>query len=140
MKSILSKWYNEPTTAPFADGNIKLYYRAFMHTTYKESEKTMKKIIIDNVTSMDNSKKIQLTAYHKNKKTLNLLMKNHPKPTEDPLKQSKVVYCFLCSIQGCLGIYIGMTTMRLSKKISCHVQEGAIYKHLSASHNLIKSN
>ena len=36
---------------------------------------------------------------------------------------------------GCAHEYIGMTTMRLSKRISCHAQEGAIYNHYSNIHN-----
>ena len=35
----------------------------------------------------------------------------------------------------CTHEYIGMTTMRLSKRISCHVQEGNIYSHFKNMHN-----
>ena len=44
-------------------------------------------------------------------------MKNHPRPNDDPLKQRMVVYRFSSSTMGCLGNYVGMTTMHHSKRI-----------------------
>ena len=89
----------------------------------------MKGIVNSNVTWVDNNTNINLVIHYKNNTTKNLLMKNHPKPNEDPLKECMVVYCFTCPIQGCPGSYIGMTTMRLSKTILCYLQEGAIFRH-----------
>ena len=36
---------------------------------------------------------------------------------------------------GCSHEYIGMTTLRLSKRLSCHLQEGTIYQHFVNVHN-----
>ena len=37
---------------------------------------------------------------------------------------------------SCTHEYIGMTTMRLSKRISCHAQEGTIFSHFKNMHNI----
>ena len=62
-------------------------------------------------------------------------MRNHPKPNEDPLRECMVVYCFTCPFLGCPGSYRGMTTIRLSKRISCHQQQGAILCHFKNEHH-----
>ena len=120
IKTTLEKWYSEPANQPTAEGNIKLYYRAYMTTKYKENERIMKNIVCNNVSPRDNEKKIKLITYYKNCKTKNLLMKNHPRPNEDPLKNRMVLYRFLCPTQRCLGTYIGMTTMRLRESHAMH--------------------
>ena len=51
------------------------------------------------------------------------------------LKQRNVVYHFKCPIVRCSHDYIGMTTMRLTKRLSCHLQEGAIFNHVKRHHN-----
>ena len=102
-----------------------------MSSKYKEEEQIIKGI----VTSVDNNRKISLITYYKSNKTKNFLMKNHHKPNEDPLKEHMVVYRFTCPIQGCPRSYIGMTTMRLSKRISCLLHEGAIFRHYQKEHN-----
>ena len=57
-------------------------------------------------------------------------MKNNPRPETDMLKKHMVVYKFKCPYEGgCPHTYIGMTTMRLAKRISCHCQEGNIFQH-----------
>ena len=56
-------------------------------------------------------------------------MKNSPANANDDLKRHHVVYQYNCQVRGCPHFYIGMTTMRASKRISCHVQEGAIHLH-----------
>ena len=103
-----------------------------MSRKYKE-EKTIKSLVHNNITPLDNNKKINLVIYYKNNKMKNLLMKNHPRPNEDLLKECMVVYRFTCPIQGCPGSHIGMTTMRLIKRISCHIQEGVIFRHYKPS-------
>ena len=63
-------------------------------------------------------------------------MKNNPFPISDDLKKRMVVYHFECPHEGgCPHTYVGMTTMRLSKRISCHGQEGAIFQHFTEKHN-----
>ena len=62
-------------------------------------------------------------------------MKNNPSSPTDNLKRTNVVYRYKCQGEGCPDQYIGMTTMRLSKRISCHLQEGCIYQHHTRKHN-----
>ena len=62
-------------------------------------------------------------------------MKNNPAPRQDKLKERNVVYHYKCPVTGCTQDYIGMTTMRLSKRISCHLQAGAIHNHVRTNHN-----
>ena len=50
------------------------------------------------------------------------------------LKRRNVVYQFKCPLESCAHKYIGLTTMRLSKRISCHAQEGAIFNHFRTKH------
>ena len=63
-------------------------------------------------------------------------MKNNPTDTTSPLKRRNVVYHFKCPLPECSGQYIGMTTMTLSKRMSCHVQQGNIYSHFVNCHNV----
>ena len=135
FKNALNRWYRRPTTPPHKEGNIRLYYRAFMSFKYKEEEKIIKSIVNSNVTSVDYNRKINLVIHYKNSKMKNLLMKNHPKLNEGPLKECMVVNRFTCPIQGYPGSYIGMTIIRLSKRISCHLQEGAIFRHYKNKHH-----
>ena len=63
-------------------------------------------------------------------------MKNNPLDARSPLKRRNVVYHFQCPLPSCTAEYIGMTTMTLSKRISCHVQEGNIHNHFADFHNV----
>ena len=62
-------------------------------------------------------------------------MKKNPAPRPDMIKRRNVIYHYQCPVVRCSQDYIGMTTMRLSKRISCHLQEGAIFNHLQRHHN-----
>ena len=107
-----------------------------MSSKYKE-EKIMKGIIYKNVTLVDNSRETSLITYCKNNKAKNLLlMKNHPRPNESPLKEHMVMCRFTCPLQGCPGSYIGMTTMCLSKRISSHLQAGVIFRYYRNRHQI----
>ena len=66
-------------------------------------------------------------------------MKNNPAPATDMLKKRNVVYSYTCPFERCSHKYIGMTTMRLSKRISCHAQEGAIKNHTRNTHDTTPS-
>ena len=66
-------------------------------------------------------------------------MKNNYAHASDMLKKRKVVYSYTCPFERCSHKYIGMTTMRLSKRISCHAQEGAIKSHTRKTHNTTPS-
>ena len=130
----LNKWYagNIPTVTT---ENIKLFYRAYYHKNYKKDEGALHSIIRNHVSPTDESTRIQLNIYYKNKKSSQLLLRNNPAPPPNDLKKRNVVYHFRCQEVGCSHSYIGMTTTRLSKRLSCHLQEGAIYRHYQQHHN-----
>ena len=138
IRKTVDKWYNnrEPhqedkDTPPL----IKLYYRGFMNNRYQEEEKALQDIIQRNVSPTNSDQKIKLTIYYKNKKSSQLLMKNNPAPPENHLRKTNVVYRYKCPIGGgCPHSYIGLTTTRLSKRISNHLQGGAIYDHVFNDH------
>ena len=117
--------------------HIKLYYRAHFSLEYKEDERIMRQIIKRNVTPMDPNKKIAFTIYYKNMKTSHLLLRNSPRHEVDKMQQSHVIYRYKCSRGNCESlpsVYIGMTTMRLSRRLSYHLASGAPMNHSKQAH------
>ena len=134
IRTIIDSWYlNNPQSDPCK--KIKLFYRGYFHKSYQKDEKAIKEIIHENVTPTDPTSKVHLNIYYKNKKTSQLLLKNNPSPPPEDMKKRNVVYHFKCPEVGCTHSYIGLTTTKLSKRISCHLQEGNIYKHFAHIHN-----
>ena len=107
------------------ENTINVFYKSQYHQEYKKEEKAIKDIIKDHVIPTNNNK-INFVIYYKNSKTCNLILKNSPSCNHDMLKKRNVVYHFKCQEMGCSHDYIDMTTMRIAKRISCHMQEGAI--------------
>ena len=136
-KKIINKWYAGDSNAETDDqkNKIKLYYKNQFHHSYKQDERALKDIIKNHVKPINDEDEIDLIIYYKNRKTSSLIMKNNPAAEQDKIRQRNVVYYYKCHVEGCPQTYIGMTTMRLSKRISCHVQEGAIANHLANAHN-----
>ena len=134
IRVIMDKWYlDAPRTDP--DKTIKLFYKGYFHKKYREDEKVIKKIIQDNVTPTDPSAKVHLNIYYNDRKTSQILLKNNPSPPPEDMKRRNVVYQFTCPEVGCSHSYIGLTTTKLTKRVSCHLQEGNIYKHFTQAHN-----
>ena len=136
IRIALNKWHaaDTPTEKPT---NIKLFYRAYFHKHYKKDENALHDIIKNHVSPSDESSKVQLHIYYKNKKTSQLLLRNSPASPSSDMKKRNVVYLFRCQEVRCPHSYVGMTTTRLSKRLSCHLQEGAIYKHFQQEHNKV---
>ena len=77
--------------------------------------------------------------YYQNKKTSNLLLKNNTRQTDD-LQKSHVIYKYTCKFGDCAtqpSTYIGMTTMKLSRRLSYHLSSGAPKSHHKNVHNTI---
>ena len=123
-RTTLNRWYAEDNNAEAPKRKIKLFYKDFMHKDYKKDEAIMRRIISSNVAATDPDSEIDLIIYYKNKRTSQMLMKNSPRVDEDPMKKHGVVYRIICPENGCTHSYIGMTTTRLSKRLSVHLQEG----------------
>ena len=141
----VDRWYRQPAsnTTEKEKENIKIYYRNFMSQDYKTEERIIKDIIYKNVKPTDPGKTLQLTIYYKSMKTSNLLIKNRPVKTKTPLQEDHVIYEHTCTVEGCgPQSYIGMTRTTLSRRLTCHLQDGAIKNHYIIKHrsNITRQN
>ena len=136
-KRIIDKWYNNKQEEKEKKEEIKIYYKAFFSTAYKEDERIMKEIIKRNIKPIDDNKQVKLIIYYKTKKTSQLLLRNSPQAKTEELQKSHVVYRFTCNKGNCEVLpstYIGMTTTRLSRRLTFHLTSGAPRKHLQEKH------
>ena len=120
--------------------SIKLYYKNTMSTAYKDDEKALKNIIYRNVKPTNKNTKLDIIIYYKSRKTAALVMKNSCLPPVNPLQEVNVVYQHTCSVGDCSRLfsrYIGYTTTTLSKRITAHLNDGAIRRHYMNEHGMI---
>ena len=136
-KRILDRWYTKENSAtPDKKNSITLYYKNHMSTDYKTDEKIMEEIINKNIQATDPEKHLRLIIYYKTKKTSQLIIRNQPNITKTPLQEDHVVYQYNCSSEECGSHnYIGMTTTKLTRRLTCHLTSGSIKSHHSTSHN-----
>jgi hypothetical protein len=134
----LDRWYNSEPRTETTTPPIKLYYKSTMHSEHIKEERIMKEIIRKGVKSTTPNQNINLIIFYKTKKTSELLIKNSPKPTENPLQQSSVVYMYTCPHEGCnlQCKYIGMTSTKLTRRLTCHLQSGAPRNHMRQAHDI----
>ena len=109
-----------------------------MHSDYKKDEAVLRNIINNSVSAVDPDSVVNLIIFYRNKKTSQFLMKNSPPADSDPLKRHSVVYCILCPADGCNPSYIGMTTTKLSKRLTVRLQEGNFYQHYVRNHGALR--
>ncbi|MPC99958.1 hypothetical protein E2C01_095405 [Portunus trituberculatus] len=67
-------------------------------------------------------------------------MKNSCLPPTHSLQEVNVVYQHSCTVGDCSHLnsrYIGFTATGLSKRITAHLQDGAIRRHYMNEHGLI---
>ena len=118
----------------------KIYYKNFMNPNYKRNEKSIKEIINNNVRIINNSDHLQVVIYYKSIKTSNLVMKNNQSPKLRELARTCLIYDFTCQTGECKHLqqqkvrYSGLTTCTLSKRLTFHIQNGAIRKHYESCH------
>ena len=141
-KRIIDKWYNNNynNNSLKEKNDIVIFYRAFYSSAHQEDERIITKIVMDNVKPVDSNKKVKLQIYYKNKKTSHLLLKNSPDIKSEALQKSHVVYKFTCKQGNCEVLhstYIGMTTTKLTRRITMHLASGAPKNHLRSEHNTI---
>ena len=138
----LDKWHSlqNPSSNTNTTGQcIRLFYRAYMNSQYKQDEQALRKIITDCVKPTNADDKIDLTIYYKNKKTHNFILKNSPKIDVPELQRSHLVYQYTCTTGNCAALpsrYIGMTTTKLSRRLTLHLSNGAPKKHAENVHQL----
>ncbi|XP_076032464.1 uncharacterized protein LOC143020187 [Oratosquilla oratoria] len=139
---IIDNWYKNGNSNQHTENNndkINMYYKAIFSTVYKEEERIMKKVIKQNIKPTDPDKILNFIIYYKSKKTSHLLLKNSPQQHTETLQKSHVIYRFNCSRGDCETLpssYIGMTSMKLSRRLSYHLSSGAPKKHLKQIHNV----
>ena len=140
IKSFLDK-VNNPTRT--TDENIEItnvFYKNFMNSSYKVDEKVLKKIIKDNVQSKNENHKINVVIYYNNLKTMNMVMRNNLTLNKRELSQFNIIYEFKCPKDECIrqqninNAYLGYTECTLSRRLSMHLQNGAIVTHSIATH------
>ena len=117
-----------------------LFYRNFMNNKYKEDERVLKRIVKENVSLRDNRDQLKVVIYYKNMKSRNLIMRNNCAKKPRKFAKTHVVYKFRCKKGDCEHLpprntaYPGLTTDTLSRRLSFHLQNGAIRKHCEAKH------
>ena len=97
----------------------------------------MRDIITRGVTSCG-GENVRLTIYYKSSRTSNLIMKNSPNCDVDDLRKTNVVYKYKCNQGDCQllnSTYIGMTRTRLTRRLTCHLTNGAPKRHTTDAHN-----
>lgn len=114
-----------------------LYYKNQFSKAYKTDERILKSIIEENVKCTNPDDRLKLIIYYKTQKTSHLIMKNNLRPETEALKQTNVVYQFQCKHEDCEPrniSYIGLTTTTLSRRLTMHLQSGAIKNHYTNKH------
>ena len=108
-----------------------------MTTAYKYDERVLKDIIERGTSPISENTKIDLRIYYKNRKTSSFVIKNNPFKPARQLDRKGVVYQYQCQLGDCkpqLSSYIGCTTTTLSRRLTMHLQNGAIKTHTSSVH------
>ena len=100
----------------------------------------MRKIITSNVKMKNPSDRLQIVIYYKSSKTRNLVMRNNMTPPVRNLAKTNLVYDFDCNEGECAHLpirerrYSGVTTCTISRRLSLHLQKGAIKQHYEEKH------
>ena len=99
------------------------------------------KIIKDNVQCKSSKTSLNLIIYYKNAKTKSMVMRNNltRKKNRREIDQTNVIYEFKCPHDECIrqpvnNVYIGFTTCTVSRRLSLHLQNGAIKSHSISIH------
>ena len=110
---------------------LTLYYKNQMSEAYRVDERTIQEIIHKYVTCTNPHNKIRLTIYYNSPKISNLLINNKPNSPSNTQK-ANVLYQFTCPYEGCklqTCSYIGFTRTTLSRRLTYHLNDGAIKQH-----------
>ena len=133
---------DKPTPPPRNGSIHTLYYQNFMNSKHKEDERVLKNIMKDNVILKNKEDRLKLVVYYKNLKTRNLVMRNNMMKKPRELSKTNVIYEFQCKKGDCEHLpprrkqYSGLTTNTLSRRLSFHLQNGAIRHHFETKHEL----
>ena len=118
----------------------RVFYKNFMDSRHKKSEDTIKTAIRTNVRMKKTSDRLQIVIYYKSSKTKNLIMRNNMTPKIRDLAKTNLIYDFDCQEGECEHLptqkkrYSGLTTCTKSRRLSMHLQNGAIKNHFLQKH------
>jgi hypothetical protein len=121
------------------DTTHSLFYRNYMNSQYQKDEKVLRDLIRDNVTMKGNNR-LKLVIYYKSRKTRDLVMKNNLGNNVRELARTNVIYDIDCRKGGCEHLpkrnrsYSGLTTCTMSRRLTFHLQDGAVQRHHIATH------
>ena len=124
------------TTNNHKEEVLTLQYKNQMSEAYRVDERTLQEIIHNNITCTNPHHKIRLSIYYKSPKISNLLINNKPH-TPNSTQKANVVYQFTCPFEGCklqTSNYIGFTRTTLSRRLTYHMNNGAIKQHIYQCH------
>ena len=130
-----------PAHQTASSNNIEIhevFYKNQFSNAYLTDERVLKSIVNNNVTIVNPDEKLKLTIYYKSFTTTNLVCKNNQRPNPPPLQQNNVIYEYNCSTGDCERLqcsYIGFTTTTLSRRLTMHLQHGAIKQHHAQKHS-----
>ena len=111
-----------------------------MNPLYKRNEKSIKEIINNNVKVINANDRLKVIIYYQSTKTRDLVMKNNMSPKLRDLARTHLIYDFTCKTGECKHLpqqqvrYSGLTTCTLSRRLSLHLQKGAMRTHYESCH------
>ena len=110
-----------------------------MSPAHKVDERVLKSIISRNVKCVIPEDRVNVIVYYRNIKSANMIMKNNLHASGNKLKKTNVIYEFKCPCEDCTlppnSSYIGYTQCTLSRRLTNHLQSGAIASHFMDVHN-----
>ena len=116
---------------------IKIFYKSHMSTQHRIEEQAIRDIIHRNVKPTNPNHAIDLVIYYKTRKTSQLIMRNKTTRKPAPTQEANVIYQHICTAEDCgPHSYIGMTRTTLSRRLTCHLQNGSIKDHYHGKHQI----
>ena len=129
-----------PPDAELNGATHKLWYKGTMSSSYKTEEKILRDIVSRNCIPVNANDKITLNVYYQSPRVSGMVMRNNLACVPSLLKATNVVYRFKCTIGDCARLsnstYIGHTSTTVSRRITMHLQDGALLRHLDRCHGV----
>lgn len=112
--------------------DLTVFYQNTFTNSYNKHEKVVKDILKRNCKPTNENVKLRNVVYRKNQRTGSLVMRNNSTVHSGTLSRARVVYEYDRTTGDCAPhntTYIGRTTCSLRRRLSSHLQEGAIKQH-----------
>ena len=117
---------------------INVFYKNQYSNAYKTDERIIKSIVKNNTICKNPLNTLKLVIYYNSSVTTNLISRNNQSTKPAQLQQTNLIYEYTCTHGGCehnTSTYIGSTTTTLSRRLTMHLQHGAIQQHTKDKHN-----